>query len=31
MNISEIPTPAVLVDAAKLKRNLETMQTAVTH
>lgn len=30
MNISEIPTPAVLVDAATLKRNLERMQTAVT-
>ena len=30
MNISEIPTPAVLVDVTKLKRNLETMQAAVT-
>jgi D-serine deaminase-like pyridoxal phosphate-dependent protein len=30
MKISNIPTPAVLVDAAKLKNNLETMQTAVT-
>src|SRR5689334_11070023 len=29
MNISEIPTPAVLVDAGKLKRNLEQMQAAV--
>jgi D-serine deaminase-like pyridoxal phosphate-dependent protein len=26
MKISDIPTPAVLVDAAKLKRNLERMQ-----
>jgi D-serine deaminase-like pyridoxal phosphate-dependent protein len=30
MTISEIPTPAVLVDAAKLKRNLERMQAAAT-
>jgi D-serine deaminase-like pyridoxal phosphate-dependent protein len=29
MNVSEIPTPAVLVDTTKLKRNLETMQAAV--
>lgn len=30
MNIAEIPTPAVLVDATKLKQNLERMQTAAT-
>jgi len=29
MTIADIPTPAVLVDAGKLKRNLETMQAAV--
>src|ERR1043166_4297267 len=28
MRLTEIPTPAVLVDAAKLKRNLERMQAA---
>jgi D-serine deaminase-like pyridoxal phosphate-dependent protein len=30
MRLTEIPTPAVLVDTAKLKRNLERMQSAVT-
>ena len=30
MNISEIPTPAVLVDTAKLKRNIARMQRAAT-
>jgi D-serine deaminase-like pyridoxal phosphate-dependent protein len=29
MRVTEIPTPAVLVDAAKLKRNLERMQAGV--
>src|SRR5215471_18053707 len=28
MRLNEIPTPAVLVDAAKLKRNVERMQAA---
>jgi len=30
MTIADIPTPAVLVDACTLKRNLETMQAAVS-